>query len=187
MDRLDEEIFQTIRFCKNGFGDIFPIFDDPTLFRKIVREMSLWVAEELRGSQRLRVDRIAGIEARGALLATVIAHQLGLPLSIVRHSGALPRELASFRQTYRDYSGEEKALEISSKHFPPGENVVLVDDWVETGETLVATKRLVNAAGSRVIAVCAMIDGTFGKTDVLSQQPSCALLTLNEMKGPINA
>lgn len=131
------------------FKDFTPLLADPLLSARVVAD----VAERHRG----QVDAIAGIEARGFLFGTVIAHSLAVPFVPIRKAGKLPR------QTHRvDYDLEygSASLEIHVDGVHQGQRVLVVDDVLATGGTGAASVELLRRAGARVVAVDVVLEIT---------------------------
>lgn len=105
-----------------------------------------------------RPDVIVGIESRGFVLAPAVALALGVGFAPVRKDGALfPGPLVK-RMTGPDYRGNRRTLSARHDLLSPGQRVVLVDDWIETGSQAIATKALVNDCGARLVSVAVVVD-----------------------------
>src|SRR3712207_2069286 len=111
------------------------LFPYTTLFRS--------VAHHGRGT----VDKVAGIEARGFLLAAPVAYHSGAGFVPLRKKGKLPAE--THAATY-DLEYGSATLEVHRDAFAPGETVLIVDDVLATGGTAAAAVRLVEEAGAVV-------------------------------------
>ena len=132
-----------------GRYDATPLFADPETFA------------ELRADLLARVPNtptaVVGIDALGFVLGGALATELGVGFVAVRKGGKLPyppEEL--LRRAFTDYSGEAKALELHPDALSPGDRVLLVDEWVETGAQMRAAATLVEAAGATVAGVLAI-------------------------------
>ena len=104
------------------------------------------------------VDKVAGIEARGFILAASVACQLGSGFVPVRKQGRLPGPtyVRSFELEYGTAT-----LEIHQDSVRPGERVLIVDDVLATGGTARATARLVERLGGKVVGIACLIELTF--------------------------
>ncbi|WP_449280978.1 adenine phosphoribosyltransferase [Leucobacter sp.] len=126
------------------FRDITPLLADGDAFRATVDEL----IAPFRGS----FDVVAGLEARGFLLASAAAYASGAGLMPIRKAGKLPRPAASV-----GYALEYGAAEVEAHaDFPPGSRVLLIDDVLATGGTLAAAHTLLrelgySAAGTAVL------------------------------------
>ena len=98
---------------------------------------------------------MAGIEARGFILAAPVACQLGAGFVPVRKQGKLPGPVHA--QTY-DLEYGTATVEVHTDAFGPGERVLLVDDVLATGGTAAATVELVRRCGARVEAVVVLLE-----------------------------
>lgn len=121
------------------FRDLTPLFADGPGFRRTVDAL----ADAFRG----QFDYVAGIEARGFLLAGAVAYATGVGLIPVRKAGKLPRE--TFREEYVLEYGSA-VLEIHTDDVPRGARVLVLDDILATGGTLGATAQLLHRAGLHV-------------------------------------
>lgn len=136
-------------FPKPGimFRDITPLLLEPAAFEHVVREF------EARFSGAF--DVIGAVESRGFLLGAPLALRTGTRLALVRKSGRLPRETVS-----RDYSLEygNATLEMHREDVRRGDRVLLVDDLIATGGTLLASVGLVRELGATVAGIASVID-----------------------------
>jgi len=130
------------------FRDITPLLNDPAAFRLLVQTL---VVRYLSA----RIDRVVGIDARGFILGAVLAHELNLGFVPVRKQGKLP-----FESIAQDYALEygTASVELHADAIAPGERVLLVDDLVATGGTMLAAKRLVERLGGTVAEAAAIVD-----------------------------
>jgi len=144
---LTSDLKKTIRevpdFPKPGinFYDISTLFRDAKAFRAAVDRM----LERYRGEA---VDALVGIEARGFVLASVLAYELGLGLVLARKEGKLPGETAG--ETYSLEYGEAR-IEIHTDAVGAGQRFVVIDDLLATGGTAGATGRLIERLGGEVL------------------------------------
>ena len=150
MNDLADSI-RTIRdYPKPGilFRDITTLLGDPRAFRRAVDEL----VQPLAGT---KVDKVAGIEARGFILGGAVAHQLSAGFVPVRKKGKLPH--VTVRIAYSlEYGVDE--MEMHQDAVQPGERVVLVDDLIATGGTAVGAVKLLRKLGADVVAACFVID-----------------------------
>ena len=122
------------------FRDIGPLLEDKVAFREAIARL----VGKIGG---LRVDKVVGIDARGFILAGVLAEKLNAGMVMVRKSGKLPykTEVVEYDLEY----GKE-VLEIQQDSIRPGERILLVDDVLATGGSMSAAKRLVEKLGGEV-------------------------------------
>ncbi|NUP48656.1 MAG: adenine phosphoribosyltransferase [Catenulispora sp.] len=130
------------------FKDITPLLGDPAAFGTVVGVM----AEQVRASG---ATRVAGLEARGFMLAAPVALAAGVGFVPVRKAGKLPR--ATLREEYElEYA--TAALEVHRDAFAPGEPVLVVDDILATGGTAVAAAKLVRDAGAVPVGLAVLME-----------------------------
>jgi adenine phosphoribosyltransferase len=133
---------------KVNFRDVTTLFGDPDAFRAIVNALA---AE----SRRLRAGRIAAVDARGFILGGAVAYETHTPFAVVRKKGKLPYKTVS-----ADYALEygSATIEIHADACAPGDRVLIVDDLIATGGTLLAAAGLFRLLGGVVVGVAAVID-----------------------------
>jgi adenine phosphoribosyltransferase len=129
------------------FRDISPLLADPAAF--------MAVAGAIAGRHRGDADLVAGIEARGFLLAGAIGYASGLGVVPIRKAGKLPAPTvaASYALEYG-----EAAIELPAAAFDGASRVIIVDDVLATGGTLLAAVDLVHRAGGEVAGVSVIMD-----------------------------
>lgn len=130
------------------FRDITTLLQDALGFRKAVDEL----VQPYAGK---RIDKVAGIEARGFILGGAIAHQLSVGYVPIRKKGKLPHD--TYAQEYElEYGVDE--VEIHQDAIDEGEAVLIVDDLIATGGTAEAAVKLVRRAGGNVVGCCFVIE-----------------------------
>ncbi len=130
------------------FRDITTLLGNPRAFRRAVDEM-------VQPYAGLKIDKVAGLEARGFILGGAVAHQLSTGFVPVRKKGKLPHTVIG--EDYDLEYGRDR-IEIHVDAIHPGDNVLLVDDLIATGGTAMAGIRLLERAGANVIGCSFVID-----------------------------
>ncbi|GAA4337678.1 adenine phosphoribosyltransferase [Pigmentiphaga soli] len=130
------------------FRDITPLLQDPRSFRVLIE---LFVYRYM--NQRL--DLVAGIDARGFIVGSVIAHELNLGFVPVRKKGKLPFDTI-VEQYQLEYGSA--SVEMHADAVRPGQRVLLVDDLVATGGTMLAGMKLLQRLGANVVEAAAVIE-----------------------------
>jgi adenine phosphoribosyltransferase len=132
------------------FKDITPLLADHTAFAGAVDEI---VSHHGRGT----IDKVAGIEARGFILAAAVAYHFGAGFVPVRKAGKLPSPVHSATYTL-EYG--VATLEVHRDAFVHGERVLIVDDVLATGGTVAAAADLVARAGGEVAGCSVLLELT---------------------------
>jgi len=130
------------------FRDITTLLADPVGFRLTIEHL----VEPYRG---MRIDKVAGVEARGFILGGAVSHLLEAGFIPVRKKGKLP--WTTIGQDYALEYGTDR-VEIHTDAILEGERVLLVDDLIATGGTAEAAIRLVEQAGGKVVGTAFVID-----------------------------
>ncbi|WP_295440913.1 adenine phosphoribosyltransferase [uncultured Thiodictyon sp.] len=130
------------------FRDITTLLKDPVGFRITINELvNRYTAQ--------KIDRVAGIEARGFIIGAALAYQLGVGFVPIRKKGKLPAETVG-----HDYDLEygTDRIEMHVDAVSKGERVLLVDDLIATGGTAEAACKLIDSMGGTVVECCFVID-----------------------------
>ena len=143
------------------FRDLTPVFADAEAFRRMIDGLAAPALSDPRaaavadGHAGRGFDVVAGVEARGFLLAAAVALDAGTGVVPIRKAGKLPREAVA-----ADYELEygTAALELHTDAIRPGQRVLLVDDVLATGGTLGAAISLIEQLGGVVTAVSVIIE-----------------------------
>ena len=149
------------------FKDITPLLADGKAFAAVVDALAATYAP---------VDKVAGIEARGFILAAPVACSLGAGFVPIRKKGKLPG--ATFAEEYALEYGTA-TIEVLTDAFEPGDRVLVIDDGLATGGTARATADLVQRAGAQVAGLSVLLELSFlhGRAK-LTDLPVTALLTV---------
>ena len=130
------------------FRDISTLLGNPRAFRRAVDEL----VQPYAGS---RIEKVAGIEARGFILGGAIAHQLSCGFVPIRKKGKLPHQTVSISYAL-EYGTDEMELHVDA--VTKGEKVIRVDDLIAPGGTATAAVQLLQKLGAEVVAACFVID-----------------------------
>jgi adenine phosphoribosyltransferase len=133
------------------FYDLTTLFQDRSGFRLLVQTM-------LDHYRSMRVDLVAGIEARGFVIAPVLAFEMDAGFVPVRKPGKLPWKTTQIRY---DLEYGSDGLEIHEDAIRRGQRVLICDDLLATGGTAQATVRLVRQLGGEVVGVCFAVELAF--------------------------
>lgn len=157
------------------FRDITPLLQDAQVFRVLIDAfVHRYMA---RGA---RPDVVAGLDARGFIIGSVLAYELGLGFVPIRKKGKLPFSTVS--ETYELEYGSA-TVELHTDAVQPGARVVLVDDLIATGGTMLAGKKLLEKLGAQVLEGAAIVDlPELGGSQKL-RQAGLPLFTLVDFEG----
>ncbi|PZE84118.1 phosphoribosyltransferase family protein [Curtobacterium sp. MCBD17_032] len=150
VERARRAVLRRFRWL-DGDADTWSVLADPDALAAVVAGLAALVAED-------RADLVLGIEARGFVLGPAVALALGVGFVPVRKDGALfPGPLVR-HVTDPDYRGRRWTLATRRDLVRPGQRVVLVDDWIETGGQATAAAALVDACGGTLVSVAVVVD-----------------------------
>ncbi|MFS2161228.1 adenine phosphoribosyltransferase [Pseudomonas sp. Pseusp122] len=139
-----------VDFPKPGviFRDITPLFQSPKAMRQV---MDSFVQRYIDAD----FSHVGAMDARGFLIGSVVAYELNKPLILFRKQGKLPADVLS--EAYQTEYGEA-LLQVHVDSLCDGDSVVMFDDLIATGGTLIAAANLVRRMGARIHEAASIID-----------------------------
>lgn len=150
MEHIKSKIRTIPHFPKEGimFRDITTLLQDGQGLKDVVKELK----ERYKDT---KIDAVAGIEARGFILAGVLAHELGVGCVLLRKKGKLP-----FKTEAVEYDLEygTDTIEIHADAIKSGEKILLVDDLLATGGTMIAACTLIKKLGGDIVECAFIVD-----------------------------
>ena len=132
------------------FRDITPLLQNAKVFRVLI---DAFVQRYMEPSMRPHV--VAGLDARGFILGSVIAYELNVGFVPIRKKGKLP--FTTVAETYELEYGSA-TVELHTDAVKPGQKVLLIDDLIATGGTMMAGKKLLEKLGAQVMEGAAIVD-----------------------------
>lgn len=150
------------------FQDITPLLANGEAFAAVINNFAAFAKAP---------TLIAGIEARGFIFASAVAHSLGSGFIPIRKAGKLPHTVIS--QSYGLEYGSD-VLEIHTDAVAEGSRVLLIDDVLATGGTISAAIDLIHRSGGTVVHVLALIEiaDLPGRENIKSKYPNIDITTL---------
>jgi adenine phosphoribosyltransferase len=130
------------------FRDITTLLGNARAFRRAVDEL----VQPWAGS---KIDKVAGIEARGFIIGGAVAHQVSAGFVPIRKKGKLPHTTVRIAYSL-EYGIDE--MEMHQDAVAKGDKVILVDDLIATGGTAEGAVKLLKQQGADVLAACFIID-----------------------------
>jgi adenine phosphoribosyltransferase len=149
-----DDLISTIRTIPNYpkpgilFRDITTLLGNARAFRRAVDEL----VNPFAGA---KIDKVAGIEARGFILGGAAAHQLSAGFVPLRKRGKLPHRTRAVEYAL-EYGSDSMEMHLDA--VKPGERVMLVDDLIATGGTALAAAQLLRDAGAEIVAAAFVVD-----------------------------
>jgi adenine phosphoribosyltransferase len=150
------------------FKDITPLLNDAQAFSAAIDAMA-------EPTLILHPTHVMGLESRGFIFGSALAHKLGLGFAPARKLGKLP--MPTYRDTYASEYGED-SLEVHQDAFKAGDRVLIVDDVLATGGTAAAARRIIERTGAHPVALTLFIELGFLKgREQLKGLPVFSVLT----------
>lgn len=152
VDALANKIRKIPNFPQKGilFHDITTVLQSPEYFRLLVDLFTYRYMSQ-------KIDVVAGLDARGFIIGAALAYQLNVGFVPIRKKGKLPYETIS--QRYELEYGEA-TVEMHKDAIQPNGRVLLIDDLVATGGTMLAGVKLIRKLGGHVVEACAILEFT---------------------------
>lgn len=132
------------------FRDITPLLQNPHVFRVLI---DAFVHRYMEPS--MKPDVVAGLDARGFILGAVVAYELGLGFVPIRKKGKLPFD--TVEESYELEYGSA-SVELHTDAVRPGQRVLLIDDLIATGGTMMAGMKLLEKLGATVMEGACIVD-----------------------------
>jgi adenine phosphoribosyltransferase len=132
------------------FRDITPLLQNPKVFRVLI---DAFVHRYM--DPALRPDVVAGLDARGFIVGAVIAYELNVGFVPIRKKGKLP--FTTVQETYELEYGSA-TVELHTDAVRAGQKVLLIDDLIATGGTMMAGRKLLEKLGANVMEGAAIVD-----------------------------
>jgi adenine phosphoribosyltransferase len=130
------------------FRDITTLLGSPRAFRRAIDELvQPWAG--------MKIDKVAGIEARGFIIGGAVAHQCSAGFVPIRKKGKLPHTTVRIAYSL-EYGIDE--MEMHEDAVATGDRVILVDDLIATGGTAEGAVKLLRRIGAEVLAACFIVD-----------------------------
>ena len=130
------------------FRDVTTLWNDARGFRTAIDQL-------VQPYAGVRIDKVAGIEARGFVIGGAVAHQLSVGFIPIRKQNKLPGK--TIGEDYDLEYGTDR-VEIHDDAISEGQNVLIVDDLLATGGTAEAAVKLIRRAGGTVVGCCFIVD-----------------------------
>jgi len=131
-----------------NFRDITPLLQNSAAFRKLIDSF-------VHRYQEMNIDAVAAIDARGFIVGAPLAYELGCSFVPVRKKGKLPFRTIS--ETYTLEYGEAE-VELHADAFQQGDRILIVDDLIATGGTMLAAAKLITRSGGHVVETATIVD-----------------------------
>jgi len=169
---LDDHISKTPGFPKPGitFYDISPALEDAVILRQTINALT-------EAARPLAPDIIAGIDARGFLFAMPLTLSLSCGSVMIRKSGKLPGKV--YEESYALEYGEA-TLSVQASRALRGKRILLADDLLATGGTLVASANLIQKAGGILAGAACLIELTGLKGRARLEEIGCPVVSLQD-------
>ena len=130
------------------FRDITTLLQDPVAFNKAVEIL-------VQRYSTAKIDVVAGLDARGFIFGPIVANKLGIGFVPIRKKGKLPYQ--TFSKTYALEYGDLTTVEIHIDALKAGDRVLIIDDLIATGGTMLAACKLIQRLGGEIVE-CAVIN-----------------------------
>lgn len=147
---LKDAVLERFEFV-NGHSDLWRLFYDGDLFSRIIAELA-------RPFENHEITKVAGIEARGFILGAAVAARMGVGFVAIRKPGSLYPGPKVEKTTPADYRGKQNTLRLQRAAIQPGDKVLLVDDWFETGNQALTAKAMIEEIGGTLIGASIIVD-----------------------------
>lgn len=176
---LDQVRAATIRSLVwiDGHADVASVFRDADLMQSLGSALAQPFASA-------RVTAVAGLEAKGFAVGALVAAHLRCGLILVRKEGAHFPGSKTSERSRPDWRDKELLFRLRSDHLEPGDRVLVVDDWIETGAQAETVFSMANRLGADTVGVAALVDDLHEKDDVRRRLNVIGLVRAEELAPP---
>jgi adenine phosphoribosyltransferase len=150
VDSYREELLRRWRWV-DGHADVLGLFTDGRFLRAAALALAAPFADE-------RVDKVAGIEARGFVLGAAVALELQAGFVAMRKPGSVHPGPKLQRKSLPDWRGRRVELVVQRNAVAAGERVLVVDDWAETGSQALVARQLLEEVGGVYVGLSLIVD-----------------------------
>ncbi len=157
------------------FRDITPLLQNPKVFRVLI---DTFVHRYM--DPALRPTVVAGLDARGFIIGSVLAYELGMGFVPIRKKGKLP--FTTVEETYELEYGSA-TVELHTDAVKTGDRVLLIDDLIATGGTMMAGKKLLERLGAKIIEGAAIVTLPELGGEAKLRESGLSLFTLVDFSG----
>lgn len=148
---MEDRLHRAIAFI-GGHADVWAIFRDSVFFQDVIHALAAPFAS-------VGVTKVAGVESRGFILGGPVAVQLNAGFVAIRKSSGLYPGPKLERQTQGpDYRGNIHHLRLQRPALQSGDRVLLVDDWIETGNQAAAARSMIEECDATLVAISVVVD-----------------------------
>lgn len=169
-----DELVAGLRYF-DGHSDTLGLFADGGFLHRAAAA----VAEPFRGAG---VQKVAGIDARGFVLAACVAVELGAGFVAIRKPGSIHPGAKVELTAPRDWRGLETTLRLQRHVIEDGDRVLVVDDWAETGSKALTARRLIETCGGVYAGLSLLVDQLSGAVRA-ELEPVAAVALADELPG----
>ena len=135
----------------DGHADVLGLFGDAKFLPSAARAL----ADPFRAAG---ITKVAAVEARGFILGAAVALELAVGFVPIRKSGSVHPGPKAVRRATRDWRANEPELSVQRAALGPADEILLVDDWIETGSQAVAARALIEDCGARYGGLSVLVD-----------------------------
>jgi adenine phosphoribosyltransferase len=150
MASLHDELVAKLQYF-DGHSDTLGLFVDVGFLRRAAAA----VADPFREAG---VQKVAGIEARGFVLAACVALELDAGFAAIRKPGSMHPGPKAELTAPKDWRGNETVLRLQRHVVGARERVLVVDDWAETGSKALTARRLIEECGGEYAGLSLLVD-----------------------------
>lgn len=149
-EKIKSKIKTIPNWPKEGimFRDITALLQDAPTFNHTIELL-------LERYRDKNIQMVAGVESRGFIIGSILAHRLDVGFVPIRKHGKMPVDKES--EEYEVHYGKE-TLEIHKDTIGEGQRVLIVDDLIASGGTAIAACKLIKKAGGEIVECCFIID-----------------------------
>tara|TARA_Y100000310_G_scaffold333646_1_gene411617 strand:- start:1659 stop:2177 length:519 start_codon:yes stop_codon:yes gene_type:complete len=150
-----------------GRYDVVPLFGKPEVFSNLIGDL-------IKPFKKVKIDKVVGLDSLGFVIGSAVAFKLKKGFVAVRKGGRSPGVKGTvLKVNFKDYSKKNKVFEINKNLIKKRDRILIVDDWIESGEQMKAAIKLIEKLSGEVVGISVLRAHRTKETEVLFDKYNC--------------
>ncbi len=157
-----------------GRYDVVPLFGKPEVFGNLINDL-------IKPFKKIKFNKIVGLDSLGFIIGSALAFKLKKGFVPIRKGGKSPGVRGTVLKIgFRDYSKKNKVFEINKNSIKKGDKILIVDDWIESGEQMRSAIKLIEKLNGEVIGISVLRAHKNKGTQILFDNYNCKAIGVKD-------